>query len=141
MKMPEDSPAREYEVGFGKPPKKNRFRKGVSGNPFGRPRGRRNLTTVLAETLYEKVVVVDDSGAQRTITRLEAAVRQLVNLAASGDLRALRHLTALVGAAEQESPAPANTGLTDRDWAIVRNVLQRAEECKKGPGGNNNENQ
>ena len=29
----------EYEVGYGKPPSQTRFRKGVSGNPGGRPRG------------------------------------------------------------------------------------------------------
>ncbi|RYD84807.1 MAG: hypothetical protein EOP84_04475 [Verrucomicrobiaceae bacterium] len=28
-----------YDVGFGKPPEDSRFRKGVSGNPKGRPKG------------------------------------------------------------------------------------------------------
>lgn len=28
-----------YEVGYGKPPKSTRFKKGQSGNPGGRPRG------------------------------------------------------------------------------------------------------
>lgn len=37
----ERSPA-EYEVGYRKPPVAYRFKKGVSGNPKGRPPGRRN---------------------------------------------------------------------------------------------------
>jgi len=134
--VPDNRFAEGYEVGFGKPPKRNRFRKGVSGNPSGRPRGRRNLTTVLAETLQEKVVI-NENGAQRIITRLEAAVRQLVNQAGSGDLRALRHLTALLGVAEQQTSAPASTGLTDSDLKIVQNVVQRIGECSKSEDKNN----
>jgi len=138
--MPDDSPAREYEVGFGKPPKKNRFRRGVSGNPSGRPRGQRNLKTVLTETLQEKIVI-NDNGVPRKVTRLEAAVRQLVNLASAGDLRALRHLTVLVGAAEQQTPAPTTTQLTDSDLKIVENVLQRVGECNKSEGKKENGNE
>jgi Family of unknown function (DUF5681) len=29
---------RDYEVSYGRPPKRSRFRKGLSGNPRGRPR-------------------------------------------------------------------------------------------------------
>ena len=31
-----------YEVGYGKPPKNTRFKKGMSGNPGGRPSAKRN---------------------------------------------------------------------------------------------------
>ena len=36
-----------YDVGFGKPPKRNRFRAGISGNPRGRPKGRLNFNDAL----------------------------------------------------------------------------------------------
>ncbi len=32
-------PPRDYEVGYGKPPSRTRFRSGQSGNPRGRPKG------------------------------------------------------------------------------------------------------
>jgi Family of unknown function (DUF5681) len=32
-----------YKVGYGKPPKTTRFKKGKSGNPGGRPKGSLNL--------------------------------------------------------------------------------------------------
>ena len=53
-----------------------RFRKGVSGNPAGRPRGSRNKTTLLAERLLEH--------------EAEDLVRQLVERAKAGDPTALR---------------------------------------------------
>ena len=36
--MPDDRD-KTYDVGFGKPPRHRQFRKGVSGNPKGRPKG------------------------------------------------------------------------------------------------------
>ena len=81
---------------LGKPPQHSRFRKGLSGNPKGRPKVRRNLATVLERTLQEKVVI-KENGVRRTVTKLEAAVKQLVNKAASGDLVAIRQLKLSLG--------------------------------------------
>ena len=47
----EDKP--EYAVGFGKPPRRTRFCKGQSGNPKGRPRGAKNLATLMEKVLKE----------------------------------------------------------------------------------------
>src|ERR1035437_5871182 len=83
--MPDDRD-KTYDVGFGKPPSHGQFRKGVSGNPRGRPKGKRNLATVLERTLEEKVVI-NENGERKTVTKLEAALKQMVNKAAGGDLR------------------------------------------------------
>ena len=64
-----------------------RFRPGQSGNPRGRPKGARNLSTVVAAALSERVAI-NENGRRRRITKLEAAVKQLVNRAASGEARA-----------------------------------------------------
>jgi hypothetical protein len=74
-------------VGYRRPPVGTRFRAGQSGNPRGRPKGARNLSTVVAAALSERVAV-NENGRRRRITKLEAAVKQLVNRAASGEARA-----------------------------------------------------
>ena len=124
--MPEDH-CKPFNVGFGKPPKPSQFRKGFSGNPKGRPKGRRNLATVLERTLQEKVVI-NENGVRRTITKLEAAVKQLVNQAASGDLSATRQLSALASSAEDEQPARPERQLDQDDQ---KGYGKRTEETQK----------
>ncbi|MGB8480717.1 MAG: DUF5681 domain-containing protein [Acidobacteriaceae bacterium] len=79
------------ETGYGKPPKKTRFRKGQSGNPRGRPKGSRSFTSVFRDVCAEKVTVKGPRGP-RTMTKVEAGLTQLANKAASGDLKAIQHL-------------------------------------------------
>lgn len=121
QKQPEST-----SVGYGNPPKHTRFRKGESGNPKGRPKGTLNMATILARTLRERVVI-NENGQRRVVTKLEAAVKQLVNKAASGDLRALRHLADLVISAEEratQAPEAAAT-LSEDDEKVVQGILER----------------
>lgn len=113
-------------VGYRNPPEHTRFKKGQSGNPKGRPRGTLNLATVLARTLREKVMI-NEHGQRRVVTKLEAAIKQLVNKAAAGDLAALRHLAGLVQSAEEQAaPAPVtNAPLSEDDQKVVQGILER----------------
>lgn len=114
------------QVGYGKPPESTRFKKGQSGNPKGRRKGSRNLATVLAATLREKVVV-NENGARKTVTKLEAAVKQLVNRAASGDLRALQQFIALAreGEATTNLPSTERSPLGELDQKVLQGILKR----------------
>ncbi len=126
-----------YKVGFGKPPKDTQFRKGQSGNPKGRPKGVLNFTTVLERTLRERVVV-NENGRRKVITKLEAAVKQMVNKAASGDSAAQRQLLALVISAEErasQTPTTANE-LSEADRLVMQTVLKRLETASEGDTGN-----
>lgn len=82
---------RDYEIGFGKPPKASQFRPGKSGNPNGRPKGAKNFATVIAEEL-QKFIEITEDGRRRKATRLRAMVLQMIKKALSGDLRALEFL-------------------------------------------------
>jgi hypothetical protein len=134
--MPNKNDGSTYEIGFGKPPQHSRFRKGLSGNPKGRPKGRRNLATVLERTLQEKVVI-KENGVSRTVTKLEAAIKQLVNKAAAGDLAALRQLTALAGSAVEQGADSSTNQLAEADLEVMKGVLKRLEGCTKGEDGEN----
>jgi len=120
-----------YDVGFGKPPKHSQFKKGESGNRRGRPRGTLNLAKVLERTLREKVVV-KEHGRRKVITKLEAAISQLVNKATSGDRHAVRYLCQLVISGEERSvAAEPTTQSTDTDQKVMNNILKRFEESFK----------
>jgi len=79
----------DYEVGHGRPPKHTRFKLGTSGNPKGRPRSRKNLATVFDAASNERVSVTEN-GKRKTITILEAIMKQVTRKAAAGDQRAQR---------------------------------------------------
>jgi hypothetical protein len=121
---PESGAADEYQVGYRHPPHKTRFRPGESGNPRGRPKGARNLAAVVAATLSERVAV-NENGRRKRITKLEAAVKQLVNRAASGEVRSMQMLLALVQAGEAQAPQDDAETATRDDVLLMDEVLRR----------------
>lgn len=77
----------DYEVGYGKPPRRTRFQPGQSGNPRGRGKGTKNLKTDLREELAEKIVVREGEHA-RTMSKQRALIKTLVAKTLKGDIRA-----------------------------------------------------
>jgi len=75
------------EVGYRKPPKGTRFRKGESGNPRGRPKGARNLKTDLVEELNERICAREGERTV-TISKQRAILKSLVARTMKGDARA-----------------------------------------------------
>jgi hypothetical protein len=119
-------------VGFGKPPAHSRFKPGKSGNPNGRPKGALNFATTLRRTLRE-VVVINENGRRKEITKLEAALKQLVNKAASGDLRAVSQVIGITLSDEQraaEEAAPDEV-LDELDLKVMLKILRRYEDSAK----------
>lgn len=58
-------------VGYCKPPKKHRWKKGQSANPKGRKKGSKNESTILRELMSRKVRIREGQRV-RTVTTLEA---------------------------------------------------------------------
>lgn len=82
-------PARSYDVGYGKPPKSTRFRKGMSGNPRGRPKGSGSLSARLQQMLGEEIAV-QQAGTSRRMKKGDAVLAALIARAARGDAAAAR---------------------------------------------------
>jgi hypothetical protein len=129
--MPPDQ-KRDYEVGYGKPPRQTRFRKGQSGNPRGRSPGGRNLKTLLSDALNE-FVIVTENGGRRKITKREAIIAQLVNRSASADFRAIKILLDMVRDIESQTElASAETSaFSEADAKVIEQLKARFSKAKK----------
>ena len=114
----------ERKAGRRKPPRGVPFRPGQSGNPKGRPKGARNLSTVVRAALNEKVDVTEN-GRQKRITKLEAAIKHLMNKAASGEAGATRDVIALAAADENRPARPEAPRRPTRDAVVIAELVRR----------------
>jgi hypothetical protein len=85
---------RYYEVGYGRPPINTRFKAGQSGNPKGKPKGRKKMGALLQDVLSERIPIREGDKI-RKVSRAEAAVRALMQKALRGDAKAFATLIAL----------------------------------------------
>jgi hypothetical protein len=89
MRDDDDKPDGDYQVGYGRPPKHTRFKPGQSGNPGGRKRKSKDLQKLIQSEL-DTLITVQDAGREKHITKREALVKQLVNLAIKGNPKPLQ---------------------------------------------------
>lgn len=133
--MTKSSDDDNYEIGYGKPPKKNQFKKGKSGNPNGRPKGGKNLKTDILEELAERIAI-QESGKIKKITKQRAMVKSLVAKGIKGDAKATTSLFAMVlkmlgdeiDANEELQPTAGDLQILERFEARLREKI--AAEAK-----------
>jgi Family of unknown function (DUF5681) len=115
-------------IGKGNPPAHSRFKPGTSGNPSGRPKGRRGFKTELIMELAEPTEI---GGSERptTVTKQRAIVIALLREAIGGDLRAID----IVIRACAPTPSGEDQGVeAPEDQAIVDALTEpsRKQESK-----------
>jgi len=98
MKVDSDD---SYMIGYRKPPKETRWRKGISGNPKGRPKKPNSEANpqedpgkVIQSVDNEKILVTVDEKSV-LMRKGEIHFRQLFAKAIKGDLKAARHIANL----------------------------------------------
>ncbi len=121
-------------TGYKLPPTHSQFKPGQSGNPKGRPRGRRNTYSVLDDLLNQKIPVTQD-GKQTKIDKKTAILLQTVNHSVRGDQRAIQTLLPHMLAIDEnkERLAAVRESLSTNDQEILKNLKSRlmAEQTKE----------
>ena len=141
-------PASTYAVGRNKPPKHTQFKPGQCGNPKGRPKGAKNVWTILQEEA-NAMVAFTENGKPTRASKTALAIKSAMNKAVKGDLRALQIVFKLI---ETHAPpqvldaasAPAHPqAAADRD-EIDREILEAlglADVMRPRPDGSTTKNQ
>jgi len=70
------------DLGYGKPPRSTQFKKGLSGNPRGRPRNRHKQLPY--DAVLGRMVTIRENGRERRITAAEAFILQLTKKGLEG---------------------------------------------------------
>jgi hypothetical protein len=122
--MPDDSD-NDGPVGYRKPPRRTRFKKGQSGNPRGRPKSARSPAN-LFWAVMAKSLIVTENGSRKKISMLEAILTQLANQSASGKFQATKLCLELLKYLESKQ-RPSLT-LADLDTLISDVKRQLAEQ-------------
>jgi hypothetical protein len=124
-------------VGYGEPPKHTQFKPGQSGNPKGRPKGRKNIKTDVLEKL-NATVTVNKNGRLRKISTRRAVLELLGAKALKLDQRSIEQVIRL--AEKYDQPAvESHDSMSSDDQAILDSLARRLMQEQVHAGGADNE--
>jgi hypothetical protein len=138
----------DHKVGYGKPPKSGQFKKGISGNPSGRPKKPSDFASELKKELQSKVTI-NENGQKKVIKKSEGVAKQVVNKALSGNLPAVRLVISVdretqERAAEQQQNSPDKPDiypkpedLTDEELLMIIQGIHPKYSITKCPNCSN----
>ena len=127
-------PTGDYEVGYGRPPRRSQFQPGQSGNPNGRPKGQPTASEIFAREAA-RVVRMKVGDKVELISKLEAVFRTLFNIALAGDQRAIglimaAHARLAVGGVGQEESDEQVFAASAPDKDALLRMLARFEHLR-----------
>ena len=102
--------------GRGNPPDHSRFKKGVSGNPKGRPKRRKGqLVSHIISQVQNTLTAYREGGRTKLASRLVLILKKLVNAALGGDPKSADDLFTLRTQAERNNSARSQKFIVE-DW-------------------------
>lgn len=123
--MDEQNNHEDYEVGYGKPPKKHQWKKGHSGNPKGKVPGVKNLKTLVDEMAHMPCEIMQN-GKKTKSTVLAVTLRQMAIKATQGDLKAATKLISLVN--EHGTPPEPTNNVCNTEDEIILNYWHKKSQ-------------
>lgn len=119
------------ESGYKNPPKHSRFQKGRSGNPAGRPKGSKN-TLKLLDAVLEQEIKIQQEGKTISITKKQAMLMQLVNVAVRGEIKAIAALFPYMMQLDMKEEQSLETSkLSLKDEEILQQFLEENKQESK----------
>jgi Family of unknown function (DUF5681) len=94
-----------YEVGYGKPPKHSRFKKGVSANPKGRPKRKALAVGEIINNVLNAPAKYREGGQTKKAPRRELTLKTHLQRALNGDVRSAETLLRLRAHAQKSGDA------------------------------------
>ena len=77
----------DYKVGYGKPPENTQFKPGHSGNSKGRPKGAKNLKTIVQQEAYD-TITIKEGGKSSKVPKVVALIKSTMAKGIQGDPKA-----------------------------------------------------
>jgi len=117
----------DYEVGYRKPPKHSRFKKGQSGNPKGRPKGAKGLCAALLREL-ESPITIREGNREIRVSKAEAMAKRFVEKGLRGEFAAMKYVTdfeAKVAASLEERLVSRDPDPEIVDGEILEHLLRQ----------------
>jgi hypothetical protein len=105
----------DYDVGYGKPPKRTRFKAGISGNLKGRPKRKPMALAEIVGKVLNAPIEYRDQGQIKTATRLELSLKLLVDRAVKGSIHDAGRILSVRAHAQQFGDVGVER-LIIRDW-------------------------
>jgi Family of unknown function (DUF5681) len=122
--------AAHVPIGYGQPPLASRFKLGISGNTKGRPKGSKNLKTLIREAMTASISIQEGEKTRR-VTKLEGVVLRQLQSALKGSDRAALALIKMAHQLrflEDSESATAETALSAEEERILNELLARTRK-------------
>lgn len=120
-------PPSNYPVGYGRPPLAARFKPGTSGNAKGRPKGGRNLKTLIKEAMTAGISIQEGEKTKR-VSRIEGVVLRQLQKALMGSDRAAMAVVKMalqLGFLEDAQNNQSELALSQQDQLILNQLVNR----------------
>ena len=115
----------DCETGYCKPPKKNRFKKGQSGNPDGRPKKTKVFEELVSLEL-DQTIKVTENGDRKLLTKREVMAKDMVNDAVKGKHRTRMEVIKM----DRENKVPEALEVDDGDREAFNTLMHRVFESR-----------